>query len=269
VVVYPGGEVNETPAGDGYSFKYVDVVPYRNPQKPDQGFDPNDPNPKTAGCPAYVNADAAWPQTCPNTPLTYAVVRSQFQEALDYGNSFRINRGYVPLVMNDFLILAAQRHATFLAEHWDMYLADPPGEMFLQYGGLCAHYEPDAPALSFGVTVGARITNTGFTNMGRAAEGIGYNWSVFEALTGANNPMGGLCTQQSDYTSDVAAGHFGEWTSHPETRSVGYGNDSVVDIGPETQAWNIHVFVYSAELQVGDPVPLAEDLPKFACPPPY
>lgn len=209
-------------------------------------------DPTLSGCKPYDHA--AWQRTCPDK-LTFAALEAAFQPVLDWGNEFRASTGNGPMIWDNYLALAAQRHATFYAEH--------KADLYTGPSGLSGHAETlvtDPVYPSYGQWPGDRVALTGRENT-FAAEGIGFTLGWGLSL---NTPMGGFCNIKSDYQDQANCGHFCYWKNPGATYNwVGYG----MDVMPDGSA--IHVFVYSNAPAGPNSEPLFElyeYLPKFDCP---
>jgi hypothetical protein len=233
------------------------IVPYDptdfNATYPGSNFNSGTTVPADRGCPPYSHLD--YPMTCPQE-RTFAWQESVFQPVLDEGNVYRAARGLSDLIFDNYLTLAAQRHATYVAENWDtLYAAGMP--LNVAHGGLQgAHYELAPPDPTFGETVGVRVVNTGRDDPTAAgvAEGIAF---------GSNTPMEGLCNQKADYVDNSNPGHFGPWYGIGDLHNyVGWGQDRVPG------GWVVQVFVYANDppgANADTLLELHDYLPKFKC----
>lgn len=179
--------------GDGSVVKYDPLV--FNGVFPCINFDPDTTNPTDRGCPAYSHE--LYPQVCPHA-CTSGWQESIFSSVLSEGNVYREANSLPPMLFDRWLMLAMQSHAMYLAKNWSqLYNAGQP--MYVKYNGLiAAHYEPEPPTATFGVTISARVMATG-RGTPNVAEGIGF---------GGDTPIQGFCSQKSDYVSPSNPGHF-------------------------------------------------------------
>jgi hypothetical protein len=234
--------------GDGTVIEY-DPSQYSN-SSPDKNYDPNNTqDPKTAGCPPYSHD--RWPQECPQN-RTFEWMEDVFTPVKEWGDTFRAADGREPMIWDKHLTLAAQMHATFIAEHYELY--EPGNEFYDQWGTIMAYH--NEPEWGFGAGLLHRMQRV---NRGGPAwsEGVGFT-------TGEDNtPQGGLCTQKTDYVSEDNPGHFGAWSQASNTKDyVGYGFD--VDANGRM----IHVFNYADNPPKDSADELDElytYLPKFYC----
>jgi len=246
----PVGESGVPGVGDG-THPYVSTdyqVTY-----PGADFDPGSTNPLTRGCPPYSHPD--WPRECPQK-MTFAWVESIFQPVLDEANVYRAAKGYDPLIFDPYLVLSAQRHATYMGDKWDEQYASPDGQMVVEHGGYAWHWEPDTG--SFGNTNQARVVNTGRDSGGMfiPSEGVG---------NGGSTPMQGFCIQKSDYVDEANPGHFGPFYTNPDVKYIGWGIDKQhSNPGNTIQVWNYHTGPPGANAEPLDE--LWTYLPKFDCP---
>lgn len=259
------------PVGQGVTLTYDDIKAYQTPTYPGQDNALGQPYdwatsvyPHNSGCPPQ-DALAGYPRECPQE-LTFAYLEASAQPQLAFGNNYRQAAGLPPMIWDNYLALAAMRHAVYLSEMQDHY--DPP-----KPPGLEVHYEypeghPTYP--SFGETVVDRVFNTGRENYNNVVAPAGAN--VVEGFGGAWNSTGtkGLCTQRHDSDNPPAEGeswgHIGPWAD-PTTpiTHYGWGADQRTRDGMTN-----HVFVYSAKPAGANSLPLDKELyeylPKFKCP---
>jgi len=202
-------------------------------------YNPGDTDPLTVGCPSFNEPVGTVPNWPIPTQVTFAWVKQVGQPMLDFGNTFRSANGLPDMIWDDYLILAAMRHANYIGVH-DLALYNIPGPqgiLIQTYGNNGLHREMpegDETYGSYGELPTDRVANTGRIETGFTTEGAGW-----ASGPGNGNPTRFLC-QQNDYASPEVPGHFGPWVK-PDTplTHVGYGfNYSHIDGSV------YHVFVY-------------------------
>jgi len=134
-----------------------------------------------------------WPVTCP-TVRSFQVMRDYCAPMIEEANRYRISRGLRPLIWNDNLALAAQRHASDHYDRYDAYQA--------RTDGLSGHVAVE-PA-PYGAMLGQRVQAAGWS--GGVAEGL-----VGNSVTGSlKTPMEAWCIFKGEYDAvdEANSAHF-------------------------------------------------------------